>query len=463
ISGAAIGSNIARYFKSNERVKIAVAGSGAAAAIAAIFNAPIAGIIFTMEVILGEWSPRTMLPIAISSVTGTVVSRILNGNQIPFKHQEFPFNSNDVFASVGLAVALAFFSIIFIKALKWSSAILDKLFKNFLAKALLGGAAASVIIGFFPQVRGEGYELVRNLISEKYDAGIVMLLVLAGMKMLATSFTLGGGGSGGVFAPSLVLGSLVGLFYFKVLTVFFPGADFTGAALFSLVAMAGMISGTMHAPLTGIFLIVEITKGYDAILPLLVVSFLTAMLVKFFEKHSIYHYELVKKGFLVRPQTDARILSDIKARELLETDLTAVYPDMLLKEMIPLIKKSEQEHFPVVDKKTGDFLGMVYFSDIKGYLFDPAFLNFTLVSVVMHTYRDLTVLSIDEPVSGIVDKFDGTNFRTLPVVKETDKGYQWADESDYPQSIGRLSGFMGNAGILLRAYFYIRMLGQEGL
>ena len=130
--------------------------------------------------------------------------------------------------------------------------------------------------------------------------------------MLATSFTLGAGGAGGVFAPSLVLGSLAGFSYYKILTLFFPTAQFTGAGLFSLVGMAGMISGTMHAPLTGIFLIVEITGGYDAILPLLVVSFLTTMLVKLFEKHSIYHYELVKKGYLLRPQTDARILSDIK-------------------------------------------------------------------------------------------------------------------------------------------------------
>lgn len=417
MSGAAIGSSIARYFKSNERIRIAVTGSGAAAAIAAIFNAPITGIIFTLEVILGEWSHRTMLPIAISSVTGTVVSRLLNGNQIPFAHRVFDVNINDILASLGLAVAIALFAFVFIKALKWSSAFLDKFVGNFLAKAILGGALVSVIILFFPQVRGEGYELVRQLISEKYDAGISILLLAVAMKMIATSFTLGSGGSGGVFAPSLVLGSLAGLFYFKVLIMVFPTVGFTGASLFSLVAMAGMISGTMHAPLTGIFLIVEITGGYDAILPLLLVSFLTTMLVRFFEKHSIYHYELARKGYLVRPQTDARILSDIKAEELLETGLIKVHPDMLLKDLIPLIKKSSMDCFPVEDKKTGDFLGMVYFFDIKEYLFDQAFVNFTIVSVVMKAYSDLTLLSINEPVSQIMDKFDTTHFRTLPVLK----------------------------------------------
>ncbi|MCP4214142.1 MAG: chloride channel protein [bacterium] len=418
ISGAAIGSNVAAYFKSNEKIKIAVAGSGAAAAIAAIFNAPITGIIFTMEVILGEWSYRTMLPVAISSVTGTVVSRMLQGNQIPFAHRVFNVNVNDILATVGLSVAIAFFAFVFIKTLKWSSALLDKYLSHFIVKAFVGGSIVSGIILFFPRVGGEGYDVVRQVISGEFKSGIGILLVLVAMKMLATAFTLGAGGAGGVFAPSLVIGSLVGFFYFKLLVFLFPGTEFTGAGLFALVAMAGMISGTMQAPLSGIFLIVEITGGYDAILPLLLVSFLTTMMVKHFEKHSIYHYELVKKGHLLRPQTDARILSDIKTEELLETDLTIVRPDMLLKEMIPIIKKSKYDYFPVEDAKTGNFLGMVYFSDIKKYLFDPALLNFTLVSVVMHNYRELTLLSLEETVSCIADKFDVSNFRTLPVVHD---------------------------------------------
>ncbi|MCP4151201.1 MAG: CBS domain-containing protein, partial [bacterium] len=192
----------------------------------------------------------------------------------------------------------------------------------------------------------------------------------------------------------------------------------SGSALFSLVAMAGMISGTRQAPLSGIFLIVEITGGYDAILPLLLVSFVTSMLVKLFEKHSIYHYELVKKGYLIRPQTDERILSDITTEELLERDLFAVPPDMLLKDMIPMIKKSSKDYFPVEDKRTGDFLGMVYFSDIRKYIFDQALMNFTIVSVVMQSRRDLTLLAIDDPVSRIVEKFDNSGFRTLPVIED---------------------------------------------
>ena len=271
ISGAAIGSNIAKYFKSNELVRVAVTGSGAAAAIASIFNAPITGIIFTMEIILGEWTSMYMLPVAISSVTGTIVSRLLNGNQIPFAHRTFIVSINDILACVGLAVVVALFSLIFIKLLNWSSRLLDKWISRPLLKALTGGLLVGVIVFFLPAVRGEGYELVRSLISEKYAMGIFLLLGLILLKMVATSLTLSSGGSGGVFAPSLVIGSLAGLFYYKILCQFFPVSDFNGSSFFSLVAMAGMLSGTMQAPLTGIFLIVEITGGYDAILPLLLV------------------------------------------------------------------------------------------------------------------------------------------------------------------------------------------------
>lgn len=425
ISGAAIGSSIARYFKSNEQIRVAVTGSGAAAAIAAIFNAPITGIIFTMEVILGEWSLKNMLPVVISSVTGTVVSRLMHGNQIPFAHRQFSFNINDILATVGLAVAFAVFSLLFIRMLKWISLVMDRFLRHDLAKALGGGLLVGAVTLLYPLVKGEGYHVVRQLISGKYSETIGLVLLLILVKMLATSLTLGGGGAGGVFAPSLLIGSLGGFFYFQLLTFIFPGATFTGAALFSLVGMAAMLSGTLHAPLSGIFLIVEITGGYDAILPLLLASFLTSTLVKLVEKHSIYHYELVKKGHLLRPRTDGRILSEIKARELLETGLIMVHPEMLLKDLIPAIKQSPRNYFPVEERveerikdgKTGGrFLGMVYFNDIKEYLFEPGLLNSIIVEEVMTTH--LTTVSLQDSVSSILAVFDATGAWSLPVVED---------------------------------------------
>ena len=415
ISGAAIGSNIAHYFKANEMMRIAVTGSGAAAAIASIFNAPITGIIFTMEVILGEWSATMMFPVAIASVTGTIVSRLLNGNQIPFQHRIFDVSIYDILASVGLAVAIALFSLLFIQLLKRVSTILDSWFKNALIQAMIGGLVVGCITIFLPQVRGEGYEVVRALIGEKYSLGFGIVLLLILMKMVATSFTLGAGGAGGVFAPSLVIGSLGGWFYFRGLEAVFSQVQFSGASLFSLVGMAGMISGTMQAPLSGIFLIVEITGGYDAILPLLLVSFLTTMLVKLIEKHSIYHFELVKRGLLLRPRTDGRILSEIRPEELLEKDLIPVYPEMVMRDIIPLIQKSSRNYFPVEDKKSGQYRGMLFFNDIKTLLFNDDMLNSIIVEEVMQV--DLDTVSLNDSVIDILKKFDSTNAWSLPVVE----------------------------------------------
>jgi CIC family chloride channel protein len=312
-------------------------------------------------------------------------------------------------------LAFTVFSLLFIRSLKWISHVMDRFLRSDMVKALTGGLVVGVVTLFYPLVKGEGYYVVRELIAGKYTEtfGLVLLFLL--VKVLATSITLGAGGAGGVFAPALLIGSLGGLFYFQLLTFIFPGTPFTGAALFSLVGMAAMLSGTLQAPLTGIFLIVEITGGYDAILPLLLVSFLTSTLVKLVEKHSIYHYELVKKGLLLRPRTDGRILSEIKPMELLETGLITIYPEMLLKDLIPAVQQSNRNYFPVEDRESGEFLGIVTFQDIKEYLFDPGLLNSIIVEEVMTT--ELTTISLNDSVTSVLAAFDATGSWSLPVVE----------------------------------------------
>jgi len=415
ISGASIGSNIARYFKSNEQIRMAVTCSGAAAAIAAIFNAPITGIIFTMEVILGEWSVKNMLPVVISSVTGTVVSRMMDGNQIPFAHRVFNVSLHDILGSIGLAVIVSLCSLVFIKQLKFVAATMDKYVRHALVKAMLGGLLVGAMTLLFPYAGGEGYEIVRQLIGGKFSNPMFFVVLAILIKMTATSITLGVGGSGGVFAPSLFLGSLCGFFYYQLLILIFPGAQFTGPSLFALVGMAGMISGTLHAPLSGIFLIVEITGGYDAILPLLLVSFLTSTLVKLVDKHSIYQYELVKKGHLLRPRTDGRILSEIQTRELLETNLETIHPEMLLNELVPVVRRSMRNYFPVLDSKSNQYLGMVVFNDIKDYLFEPTLLNTIIVEEVMRT--DLPEIPPTGSANEILTIFEAQGAWSLPVVE----------------------------------------------
>ena len=416
VSGSAIGSNFASLFKTDERIRIAVSGSGAAAAIAAIFNAPLTGIIFTMEVIIGEWTPVYLLPVVIASVTGTEISRLLKGNQIPFAHHEINVSITDITAAVGLALFCAFFSIIFIKFLRGTSNTLSQVFKSSLTKAIMGAIPVAIIVYFLPQVRGEGYEFIENLISGRFEEGILLLFLVVIFKIIATSFTLGAGGAGGVFAPALVIGSATGLLFYSIIKTISPQIELSSPGLYSLMGMSGLIGGILNAPLTGIFLIIEITDGYDAILPLLLVSFLSPTIVRFFEHHSIYHYELIKKGLLHRPRTDGRILADIKPIELLEQDQICIHPDYTLKDLIPVIKKSPRNYFPVIDRESKDFLGMIYFNDIKELIFDPGLQSTILVEEIMHT--DLITVSLSDSLSEIQKKFDHTDTWSLPVVED---------------------------------------------
>ena len=415
VSGAAIGSNFARLFRTDERIRIAVSGSGAAAAIAAIFNAPLTGIIFTMEVIIGEWTPVYLLPVVIASVTGTEISRILKGNQIPFSHRGFDIGITDFNAALGLVIFCTLFSLFFIKLLRTTSHSLERYLPNTMLRAVIGSLPVAVIIFLLPQVRGEGYEFVEKLINGQFQEGILVISLVVIFKVIATSFTLGAGGAGGVFAPALFIGSATGFLFHSLVKLVAPDLPLSDSGLYALMGMSGVISGILNAPLTGIFLIVEITNGYDAILPLLLVSFLTPTLVRFFEQYSIYHYELVKKGFLHRPRTDGRILADIKPIELLEQDQISVYPDILLRGLIPVIKQSKRNYYPVLARTDNRFLGMVYFNDIKEFIFDDTLNGTILVEEVMHS--DLVTVSLEDSLFDIQRKFDETNTWSLPVVE----------------------------------------------
>lgn len=414
-SGAAIGSSVAAWLRTNERIHAAATGSGAAAAIAAIFNAPVTGIIFTMEVILGEWAPVSMLPVAIASVTGTEISRMFNGNRIPFRHQSLHVAPTDIFAVAFMSLLVALFVILFIRTLKKGGSGMAAVFPNPLLRAAVGGLLVGGAVFAFPAVRGEGYHLVRSLLDGGMGYVLPMLGVLVVMKIAATALTLGSGGSGGVFAPSLVIGALTGFLFHGLMTMLFPDVGFAAAPLYILAGMAGTLSGTLGAPLTGIFLIVEITGGYDVILPLLVVSFLTYTLVRLAERHSIYQYELAEKGLLLRPRTDARILTDIPLLELLERDLVPVHPDMPLSALIPRIRRSRRNHFPVEEPKSGEFLGMVNFADMKEFLFDAALARTVLVEEVMHA--DGPVVDPGQSLPRVLEVFDRTGEWSLPVVE----------------------------------------------
>jgi CIC family chloride channel protein len=414
ISGAAIGSNIAKYFSLNDRQRVTLVGCGAAGAISSIFNAPIAGMVFAIEVIVGEWKSVNIVPIAIASVAGTEISRILQGNQIPFSHQLFKVDLLNVFACLGLAVVSAAASILLTRMLRSMHTISHKFSGPMWLRAAIGGCAVGIIGLYLPVVLGEGYHAVEALIGGRYSQGLVFVALAVFAKITATALTLGWGGSGGIFAPCLVIGSLVGVTYHHLLSLIGPSALWANEGYYGLLGMAGLLSGMLQAPLTGIFLIIEITGGYEVILPLILVSAVTTTLCHYIEPASYYLKDLVEKGHLLRPGTDARVLSDLNVPELIERDCIVVKQNMLLRDFIHIVQKSHRNYFPVTDDKTGNFLGIIHLDDIRPYLFNPVMYDAVFLGQIMDT--QVEVVHPDDDLLEVLRKMDIKGLFSMPVV-----------------------------------------------
>jgi CIC family chloride channel protein len=414
ISGAAIGSNIARYFSLNDRQRVTLVGCGAAGAISSIFNAPIAGMVFAIEVIVGDWKSVNIVPIAIASVAGTEISRLLQGNQIPFSHHLFHIDLLNIFACIGLAVLSAGATVLLTRMLRSMHSVSHKVSAPVWIRAAIGGCAVGIIGLFLPVVLGEGYHAVKILIEGEYGQVLGIVALASFAKIAATALTLGWGGSGGIFAPCLVIGSLVGVTYHHFLSLVWPFGSWVNEGYYALLGMAGLISGMLQAPLTGIFLIIEITGGWEVILPLIIVSAVTTTLCHYFEPASFYLKDLVEHGHLLRPGTDARVLSDLNVTELIEKDCIVVHQNMLLRDFIGIIKKSHRNYFPVEDDRTGQFLGMIHLDDIRQYLFDPVMYDAVFLGQIMNT--QVEVVHPDDDLLEVVRKMDMKNLFSMPVV-----------------------------------------------
>jgi CIC family chloride channel protein len=414
MSGAAIGSNIARFFSLNDRQRIVLVGCGAAGAIASIFNAPLAGMIFSMEVILGEWSAAYLIPIAIAAVAGTEVSYILQGNQIAFTHRQFNIDLVDTIACVGLAVITALASICLTRGIRYMHRQFGAINLPLWLRAALGGCLVGTIGIFLPVVLGEGYYSIRAMIDGSFQTGLAIVTIALMTKILVTALTLGSGGSGGIFAPSLVIGSFAGLTYHRALQWLWPSIEWVNEGCYALLGMAGMISGMLQAPLTGIFLIVEITGGYEVMLPLIIVSAISTTLCHYIEPASFYLRDLVDKGQLLRLGTDARVLSDLNIRELIEEDCITVKRTMLLADFIDIIRKSRRNYFPVEDEKSGAFLGLIHLDDVRPYLFNPGMHHVVVMEQIMQT--GVATVEPDDDLEDVLRQMDEKGLYSMPVV-----------------------------------------------
>jgi CIC family chloride channel protein len=415
-SGGALGSALGRLLGFNERRRTLLLGYGVAGAIAAIFNAPLTGTVFALEVILGEWSALSILPTIVASVSATQFSRWILGNQIAFPHEVLGFSTLDLFACAVLGMGTGMLSVGFARGLTWFEHRFDSIPWPAWGRAALGGLIVGAIGYAMPEVLHDGYGVIQAFLGDMGAMARLTLLAFILFKFAACCITLGSGGSGGIFAPSLVLGSATGFGFGALLQRLLPAATLASPSAYALVGMAGMVAGLMHAPLTGMFLVLEVTGGYRLILPLMIAAVLAMLVNYYFDVGSVYTRELIAHGAFARRGSDLHLLQTMQLRELMDAESAVVYEDMLLGDFIEVFKRARRNIFPVVERETGRWLGIVHLDEIRPYLFDQTLYPIMTMGEIMHT--DAPTIESSESALSAIQKFETTGAWSLPVVED---------------------------------------------
>ncbi len=429
-TGAAIGSNVARSARFGFKRTIMLVGCGAAAAIAAIFKAPIAGLIFALEVLRLDLTLGSIVPLLIATVTGTIFSAIFLGEQIEFYFTlSDPFNYGNIPFYVLLGVVTGLVSLYF----TWINDKVETRFRGIskgYKRVVFGGLLVGLLVFLFPPLFGEGYTAMHSLLSgnphQLLEASIFskffdhsgllflgFLVCVLLLKAVATSVTLGSGGVGGVFAPSLFMGSITGFIFAKFVNYW--NVLSISERNFALVGMAGLIAGVIHAPLTAIFLIAEITGGYELFIALIITASISYLTVIYFNPHSLYTKKLAKKGDLITHHKDKAVLTLLKVENVLEKDLKTVNPDQTLGELVKVVAKSHRNIFPVIDDKN-NFLGLVPLDEIREVMFDKSKYDTLKVRNVM--VQPPVTVSLNDHMDKVMQKFRDTGLWNLPVVED---------------------------------------------
>jgi CIC family chloride channel protein len=429
ITGAAFGSNYAQKYRLPYKDRTLLIGCGVAAGIGAAFNAPIAGVLFAIEVLLVDVSISAFTPIMIAAATGALVSKIALDETIllSFKQtQTFDYHNIPYYILLGLLTGLI--SVYYTRNFQRIEHIFARLKFSPYKKAIFGSSILAIMIFVFPTLFGEGYEsikilsendpgqLLENTLFNDFRNNSWVLLLFVGftmmLKVFATGITLGSGGNGGNFAPSLFLGSYVGFFFSKLINLI--GLSKLPISNFTMVGMAGILSGLFHAPLTAIFLIAEITGGYDLMIPLMIVASISFAISKRFEKHSLDVKSLAKKGLAFTSNKDKNILSSLNTNVIIQTDYLTVSPDENLEKLVDLISHSNQVIFAVVDQES-HLLGVVHFNDIREIIFNQYRVKFTIVKEIMTAPIDIIYPS--DSMEVVMNKFEKSKVVFLPVIK----------------------------------------------
>ena len=410
--GAALGSTLGRWLNMNERHKKLLVGYGAAGAVAGIFNAPLTGLIFSLEIIIGEWTYLTILPTIIAAVSATELSRWITGNKIAFFQEIAGFSLTSLLACFVLGAVTGVISILFTRSLLLWEKFFTKVSLHHWIRAAIGGLFVGTLGYFMPEVLSEGYSATQVFLTDSIRPELAFVLLFVLLKFLACGMTLGSGGIGGVFAPSLVIGSGVGL-AFGMIMHSLPLDGVAEDAAFALAGMAGMVAGVMHGPLTGIFLVMEVTRGYSMILPLMLTASSAMVVSSFFEIGSVYTQDLIKQGSLIKRGTDRYLLHHLNIGDILDKDFITIREDLLLRNFIEEFKKARRNYFPVLNNEN-KCVGVVFLDDIRPHLFDISLYDLVTMGSVM---RNLPLISLNEPISAALDKFETSKAWSLPVVE----------------------------------------------
>lgn len=435
LTGSAIGSNLGQLFKIDNKTMMLLVGCGAAAAIAGIFKAPIAGLVFTLEVLMVDLTMASLLPILVASITANVFTWALMGGKSLFTFvMDSAWQVDRLPACVLLGLFCAFISLYFIRTMTFCEGIFAKMKKHPYGKLAVGGVMLSSLIFLFPALYGEGYSAINILLNGTTEADwnqlldkslfyghgnllVVYIALVLLTKVFATSCTNGAGGCGGTFAPSLFIGGFGGFLFARLWNMYQIGV-YVPEKNFTLLGMAGVMAGVMHAPLTGIFLIAEITGGYALFVPLIIVSVVSVMGISIFEPHSIYAMRLARQGKLITHHTDRAVLTLMSMDSIIEKDYISVAPEMPLGKLVNVISRSQSDFIPVLDVG-GRLLGDIDITKIRHIVFRTELYNKFNVSQLMSHVP--AVLYTNEPMEQVMKKFERSNAEYLPIVDINNK------------------------------------------
>ena len=426
LTGASIGSNIARRFNLSYHTMTVLIGCGAAGAIAGIFKAPIAGMLFAIEVLMLDMSMASLLPLMISASMSASLAYFLMGSAHHFDFQiDKAFNVANIPWYIVLGIFCGLFSYLFTQGNLFVEGRFRKI-NNPYFKVLIGGIVLGVFIFLFPSLWGEGYFSIDQILTDsgsnilnnslfvgfKDDKfiliGMIFLIML--VKIITSATTTGAGGSGGIFAPSLFLGGMAGFLVSSILNL---DGDLVSARNFALAGMAGMMAAVMQSPMTAIFLIAEITGGFGLMIPLMVTSATAYLTIKPLLPHSLYHLRLAKRGELITHNKDKAILTLLKLKNVIEIDHQTIDVESTLGELVKIVSKSKRNLFPVIDHK-GNFCGVVLLDDIREFMFDKERYSTTLVKDLMIMPPE--IIAPDEKMESVMKKFNDSGVWNLPVI-----------------------------------------------